>query len=141
MKECTCKLIVECLHQGDVPTAVKTFQLCLDYSFPFVLDILMTRSLLVACLEMRYGDVAQNVYNWLLSTNDYPLQRIEKPRQIIIPLWMSCQEIHLVIKEYLNWLYNVLCDALLENRRPTQADLQLCVRFAGHPITNRQQVW
>ena len=129
------------MAKGDIAVAVKTFQLYTDYSCPFAIEILMCRSLLVACMEVRYSDMAQNVFNLLMRWNVFPSQRMDKPRKIIVPLWMTFNEMLLTLKEYMKWLYNSLCDALLENTRLTSTDLQLCVMLSEHLAPSGQQVW
>lgn len=130
----------ECLAQGDVPVAVKIFQLWREYQSPFIIDILLSRSLLVACLDMRNDDVAYCVFEMMKKAKIYPLQRIEKPRILILPLWATNQEMFLVIEDYLKWLYNSLCNNVLDNIRLSHTDLQLSVQLTGRLAPSNEQV-
>ena len=148
LKEYTCVLLRECLAKGDIATAVKTFQLYIDFNLPFSIEILKCRSLLVACFEMRYSEMAQNIFELLVRWNVYPHQRLDKPphqrmdtpRKMIVPLWMTFNEMYLVMTEYMKGLYNKLCDGLLENVQLTPADLYLIVVFTEHLAPSGQQV-
>ena len=140
MQKYTCQLLKECLAQGDVPVGVKIFQLWMEYKGPFVLDVLVSRSLLVACYNMQYEEVTRSVFEMMKRRNAYPPQRISKPRNVILPMWMTSQEMFLVVDDYLKWLYNDLCNNLLENVRLTHADLQLGIRFTEQLAPTDEEV-
>ena len=81
-----------------------------------------------------------NVFEMMKRANIYPFQRITKPRKVILPMWSSSQEMYLVVSDYLKWLYNNLCDSVLENVRLTQVDLQLSICFTGQLPPKDEQV-
>ena len=118
-----------CLAQGDVTAAVKIFSLWLEYKHPFVIDFLISRQLLVAFYGNHYEEAARNVFEMMKRAKLYGHPEITDTRTVLIPKWASSQEMYIIVNDYLKWLYNDLCNRVLENVPLTQADLQLSICF------------
>lgn len=135
------EFILQCLTSENVDSAIYAYNMIKSLLFeinPGLCNVATFRALLVAShLGPRIPPCARELYNFCVQHLEaYPTRATSQPPWTleIVP-HLTDIEMHLVIEDFLDCLYNILCNQSILGQNMTDA-LQLCVMVRNDIVTN-----
>lgn len=131
--EAASDLVLVCLRNRNVDLAIKVYTLVKENSFQSHIHDDASRSLLNALCSVKRFMYARDVFQQLTDSVLVPVQSYDAPRCIYLHRSNTVSEIAMIVKDYLQCLYNKYVDLARNTEGLTTEHLQLKIAF--HPQT------
>ncbi|XP_033756037.1 uncharacterized protein LOC117338798 [Pecten maximus] len=148
-------LVQKSLLMSDIHTALGVFKIQKETDNG-KLNVLCLRGLLTACGKHMFDNkYIEEVYKSCIVRKLYPPHRFDMPRSILLSSMMTPVEMYLYISDYLNILYNSVCDSVMEGVHLTMDHFCLSIHvwweedrlqqldfpYLSLALHTQQQVW